>query len=155
MRVHPSDSLSLQSGKSPLQRSSPAGWSRAGPLCKSHRPISERPVTPRVEYTKPHSLSQPLVVAMASSEYAYEVRPRKDNRGVDLISDALPFGRLWYDTLGHAIGYAIHSSRSHDAVICVYDATDNLIKTHEQAGMDYYIEVGEMLIEAKSQCSHG
>ena len=24
-----------------------------------------------------------------------EVRPRKDKRGVDLISDALPFGRLW------------------------------------------------------------
>ena len=27
---------------------------------------------------------------------AYEVRPRKDKRGVDLISDALPFGRLLY-----------------------------------------------------------
>jgi hypothetical protein len=26
----------------------------------------------------------------------YEVRPRKDDRGVDLISDVLPFGRLWY-----------------------------------------------------------
>jgi hypothetical protein len=26
----------------------------------------------------------------------YEVRPRKDNRGVDLISDVLPFGRLRY-----------------------------------------------------------
>ena len=25
--------------------------------------------------------------------HAYEVRPRKDYRGVDLISDALPFGR--------------------------------------------------------------
>jgi hypothetical protein len=23
-------------------------------------------------------------------------RPRKDHRGVDLISDVLPFGRLWY-----------------------------------------------------------
>jgi len=30
--------------------------------------------------------------------HAYEVRPRKDKRGVDLISDVLPFGRLWYDT---------------------------------------------------------
>jgi hypothetical protein len=29
--------------------------------------------------------------------HVYEVRPRKDRRGVDLISDALPFGRLWYD----------------------------------------------------------
>jgi hypothetical protein len=24
----------------------------------------------------------------------YEIRPRQDHRGVDLISDALPFGRL-------------------------------------------------------------
>ena len=26
----------------------------------------------------------------------YEVRPRKDKGGLDLISDVLPFGRLWY-----------------------------------------------------------
>ena len=29
---------------------------------------------------------------MTNSQHAYEVRPRKDHRGVDLISDALPFG---------------------------------------------------------------
>jgi len=34
-------------------------------------------------------------------------RPRKDKRGVNLISDVLPFGRLWYDTPDNAIGYAI------------------------------------------------
>ena len=28
--------------------------------------------------------------------HVYEVRPRRDYRRVDLISDALPFGRLWY-----------------------------------------------------------
>jgi hypothetical protein len=28
--------------------------------------------------------------------HAYEVRPRKDKRGFDLISDVLHFGRLWY-----------------------------------------------------------
>ena len=28
--------------------------------------------------------------------HVYEVRPRKDKRGFDLISDRLPFGRLWY-----------------------------------------------------------
>jgi len=27
--------------------------------------------------------------------HVYEVRPRKDHRGVDLISAALPFGRLF------------------------------------------------------------
>jgi hypothetical protein len=37
--------------------------------------------------------------------HAYEVRPRKDHRGVDLISNALPFGRLWYSE-PDAIGYA-------------------------------------------------
>jgi hypothetical protein len=54
-------------------------------------------------------------------KHVYEVRPRRDKRGVDLISDVLPFGRLWYDTPNNAIGYATHSSRSHDAVIRVYD----------------------------------
>jgi hypothetical protein len=29
-------------------------------------------------------------------QHLYEGRPRKDKRGVDLISDTLPFGRLWY-----------------------------------------------------------
>ena len=66
--------------------------------------------------------------------HVYEVRPRKDKRGVDLISDALPFGRLWYDTPDHAIGYAQHYSRSHDAVIRVYDAAGNVIETHERKG---------------------
>ena len=43
--------------------------------------------------------------------HVYEVRPRRDKRGVDLISDALPFGRLWYgepNAISNAIGYAEH-----------------------------------------------
>jgi hypothetical protein len=40
---------------------------------------------------------------------------------VNLISDTLPFGRLWYTQVSHAIGYAKFYSRSHDAVIGVYD----------------------------------
>lgn len=43
------------------------------------------------------------------STHVYEKRPRKDKRGVDLISDVLPFGRLWYDTPDDLIGYAMHS----------------------------------------------
>jgi hypothetical protein len=66
--------------------------------------------------------------------HIYEVRPRRDHRGVDLISDVLPFGRLWYDTPDNAIGYAMHSSRSHHAVIHVYDEVGNVIETHEHAG---------------------
>jgi hypothetical protein len=69
--------------------------------------------------------------------HVYEVRPRKDKRGVDLISDVLPFGRLWYDMPDNAIGYAMHSSRSHDAVIRVYDDAGNVIETHEHAAADF------------------
>ena len=61
-----------------------------------------------------------------------EVRPRKDHRGVDLISDALPFDGLWYGE-PDAIGYAKFRSRSHDAVIRVYDAAGNVMETHEHA----------------------
>jgi hypothetical protein len=63
--------------------------------------------------------------------------PRKDKRGVDLISYARPFGRLWYDgpsAAANAIGYAKHRSRSHDSVIRVYDAAGNVIETHEHKG---------------------
>jgi hypothetical protein len=66
--------------------------------------------------------------------HIYEVRTRKDGRGVDLISDALPFGRLWYDgpnAVTNATGYAMHDSRSANSVIRVYDAAGNVIETHE------------------------
>jgi hypothetical protein len=42
---------------------------------------------------------------MMASQHVYEVRPRKDKRGVDLISDVLPFGRL-SDAISNAIDYA-------------------------------------------------
>ena len=57
---------------------------------------------------------------MTSSQHVYKVRPRKDHRGVDLISDALPFGRLWYAE-PNAINNAKFRSRSHDAVVHVYE----------------------------------
>ena len=66
--------------------------------------------------------------------YVSEVRPRKDRRGFDLVSDALPFGRLWYTEIPHAIGYAKFRSRSHHALIRVYDEAGNVIETHEHQG---------------------
>jgi hypothetical protein len=36
--------------------------------------------------------------------HLYEVRPRCDKRGVNLISDVLPFGGLWYDGPDDTIG---------------------------------------------------
>ena len=38
------------------------------------------------------------------------------------------------DAISDAIGYAKFYSRSHDAVIGVYDETGNVIETCEQAG---------------------
>jgi hypothetical protein len=47
-----------------------------------------------------------VLSAISARVHVYEVRPRKDKRGFDLISDALPFGRLWYaepDAVGNAV----------------------------------------------------
>src|SRR4051794_25495035 len=69
--------------------------------------------------------------------HAYEVRPRKDKRGVALVSDALPFRRLWYgepNAVSNPIGYAKFFSRSHDAVIRVFHEAGIVIETHEHAG---------------------
>ena len=68
--------------------------------------------------------------------HVYEMRPRRDKRGVDLISDVLPFGRLWYgepNAISNAIGYPKFFSRSHDAVIRVCDEARNVIEMHDHA----------------------
>jgi hypothetical protein len=86
--------------------------------------------------------------------HVFEVRPRKDRHGVDLISDALPFGRLWYDgpnAASNAIGYASQYSRSHGAVIRVYDESGNVRRTSTRASLkspeskDYRKQLGEDL----------
>ncbi len=73
-------------------------------------------------------------MTLEGSHTSGKVRPRKDKRGVDLISDALPFGRLWYEHAPDATEYASFYSRSHDAVIRVYDDAGNVIQTHEHTG---------------------
>jgi hypothetical protein len=42
--------------------------------------------------------------------HVYEVQPRKAHGGVNLVSDALPFGRLWYAEVIDAIEYAKFSA---------------------------------------------
>ena len=71
---------------------------------------------------------------MSDNKFKYVSTIQKRYCGFDLISDVLPFGCLWYNTPDNAIGYAMHSSRSHDAVIRVYDAAGNVIETHEHKG---------------------
>jgi hypothetical protein len=44
---------------------------------------------------------------------------------------------LWYaepNAISNAIGYAKHRSRSHQAVIRVYDAAGDVIETHQHKG---------------------
>ena len=62
-----------------------------------------------------------------------EVRPRKDHCSVDLISDALQFGWLWYGD-GKRNRLREVSQSSHVAVIRVYDEACNAIETHEHTG---------------------
>jgi hypothetical protein len=66
----------------------------------------------------------------------YDEARQRDRDAGALISDALPFGRLWYDEQDNAIGYAMHRSRSHNAVIRVYDDAGKVIETHRGKG-DY------------------
>jgi len=61
---------------------------------------------------------------MTKSQHVYDVRPRKDKRGVDGISDVLPFDRLWYiepNAISNAIAYAKFRSPVTHAAIRVYD----------------------------------
>jgi hypothetical protein len=71
------------------------------------------------------------------STHLYEVRPRGDKHRVDLISDVLQFSPLWFagpNATRNAIGYAKFHSRSHDAVIRVYDESGTVVETHEHPG---------------------
>jgi hypothetical protein len=68
---------------------------------------------------------------------ARQLQPRVGLNQCHVFQLVLPFGRLWYaepNAVNNAIGYAKFYSRSHDAVICVYDEASNLIEMHEQAG---------------------
>jgi hypothetical protein len=71
------------------------------------------------------------------STHVYEIRPRADKHGIDLISDVLPYSPLWYagpNAISNAISFAKFTSGSHDAVIRVYDEAGDLIETHEHTG---------------------
>jgi hypothetical protein len=71
---------------------------------------------------------------MTSSQHIYEIRPRKDRPGLDLIGDSLPLGLLWFegpDAIGDAVNYAKFYSRSHPAIIRVFDESGAVIETAE------------------------
>jgi hypothetical protein len=66
----------------------------------------------------------------------YEVRPRKDREGFDLISELFRYGPIWYagpDAIRNAVAYAkYHSqSRSQRAIIRVLDDSGAVVQMHE------------------------
>jgi len=66
----------------------------------------------------------------------YEVRPRKDKDGFDLISKLFRYGPIWYagpDAIRKAIAYAKYRShsRSQRAVIHVLDDSGAVVQMHK------------------------
>jgi hypothetical protein len=66
----------------------------------------------------------------------YEVRPRKDREGFDLVSDLFRYGPIWYagpDAVRNAIAYAKYRShsRSQRAIIRVLDDSGAVVQMHE------------------------
>jgi len=75
----------------------------------------------------------------ACPQDVYEIRPRKDGDGFDLISDRFRRGPIWSagpDAVRNAVAYAKYRSRSHShsAIIRVFDESGTAIETHESAG---------------------
>jgi hypothetical protein len=74
-----------------------------------------------------------VTTRQASGMQIYEIRPRKDKCGIDLISDTLPRGRLSYrgrNAVGDAVAYAHHRSQCEDVIISVFDPDGNVIEAH-------------------------
>ena len=66
----------------------------------------------------------------------YEVRPRNDREGIDLISELFRYGPIWYagpDAVRYAIAYAKYRShsRSQRAIIRVLDDSGAVVQMHE------------------------
>ena len=57
-----------------------------------------------------------------------------DRRCVDLVETPLSFGGYGIRIANAAVGYARFFSRSHDAVIRVFDVAGNVIEIHKYTG---------------------
>ena len=70
-----------------------------------------------------------------TSHEHYEVRPRKDRDGFDLINKLFRYGPIWYagpDAIRKAIAYAKYrsQSRSQRAIIHVLDDAGAVVQMH-------------------------
>ena len=74
-------------------------------------------------------------LGLTASRDLYEVRPRKDREGIDLISELFRYGPIWYsgpDAVRNAIAYAKYRShfREQRAIIRVLDDSGAVVQMH-------------------------
>jgi hypothetical protein len=76
-----------------------------------------------------------MEMSSTPAQDVYEIRPRKDRDGFDLISDRLRCGPIWYagpDAVRNAVAFAKYRSHSRWAIIRVFNEAGNVTETHEQ-----------------------
>jgi hypothetical protein len=78
-----------------------------------------------------------MEMSSTPAQDVYEIRPRKDRNGFDLISDRLRRGPIWYagpDAVRNAVAFAKYRSlsRSRWVIIRVYNEAGKVTETHEQ-----------------------
>ena len=78
-----------------------------------------------------------MELSSTTAQDVYEIRPRKERDGFDLISDRLRRGPIWYagpDAVRNAVAFAKDRSRSRSrwAIIRVFNESGNVTETHEQ-----------------------
>ena len=76
-------------------------------------------------------------MSATSRQDFYEIRPRENRDGFDLVSDRLRYGPIWYagpDAVRRAVAYAKYCSRSrsHRAIIRVFNEAGNVTETDAQ-----------------------
>ncbi len=77
-----------------------------------------------------------MEMSSTPAQDVYEIRPRKERDGFDLISDRLRRGPIWYagpDAVRNAVAFAKYCSRSRSrwAIIRVFNESGNVTETHE------------------------
>ena len=76
-----------------------------------------------------------MEMSSTPAQDVYEIRPRKDRDGFNLLSDRLRRGPIWYagpDAVRNAVAFAKYCSHSRWAIIRVFNESGNVTETHEQ-----------------------
>ena len=78
-----------------------------------------------------------MEMSSTPAQDVYEIRPRQDRNGFDLMSDRLRRGPIWYagpDAVRNAVAFAKYRSlsRSRWAIIRVYNEAGKVTEIHEQ-----------------------